>query len=111
MNVLEIQASLLEVETDKEGKAKHTKHVAVVISDPALCADIANAVEEALAKEQKLHGVKPEDALTLENCEDASAFSLTGKGPSDEEKKANEKIKATKFSVNKKKKAKDADAA
>jgi len=108
VKILEIQASLLEAGTDDKGKPKHVKHVQVQITDPTLCAEIGEAVEEALAKEQDLHGVKPEDKLTLDNCEDASGFSLTGKGPSDEEKKANEKTKATKFSVNKKKKVKDA---
>jgi len=79
MTIAEIQASLLEVTADKEGKQKHSKHVQVIITDPKICALFQSAVEDALAKEQKALGIADADALTLETCEDASSFTLTGK--------------------------------
>lgn len=86
MKILEIQASLLEVTDKTVGSGKdaktvsvHSKHVAVRITDPAVCAAIQQDIEKSLAAEQEAADIKGDDQFTLENCEDASSFELTGK--------------------------------
>jgi hypothetical protein len=56
MKVGEIRASLLQLDDD----GKHTKHVAVTITNPALCAVIADAIGKSIDLE------KAEDASHLE---------------------------------------------
>lgn len=112
MDIKEIRVSLLEIEEQelkdhkgaaikKEGKPVkgpvHTKHVTLTITDPKFLRGFQAAVAELLEDEQEACGIAAEDQLTLANCEDASAFHLSGKEDmTDEEKK--------KFSLHKKKK-------
>jgi hypothetical protein len=77
--ISQIEASILEVETDKEGKKSHVKHIALGITHPAICAAVQAAIAKALAEEQDAAGIKDADQFTLDNCEDASRFELTGK--------------------------------
>ena len=66
--VVEIRASIYEGTLDAQGKPQHTKHVALEITDPAVCSDIATLLGQAIAKE---HGEM--------ELEDATKLELTGK--------------------------------
>jgi hypothetical protein len=46
--VSEMRISLLEKDLEGKHKERHTKHIAVVITDPALCASIQALIEPAL---------------------------------------------------------------
>jgi hypothetical protein len=88
MKVAEIRMSLLE-KGDKDDKEKHTKHVAVTITDPEVC----DAIVAAIGKKH----TKAKDAahLYIKSAEEKAADKAHAKEDADAEADEEEEQEAT----------------